>query len=115
MTGPGPAGGSTPSDMQSVPEPDGSGEAGAEEPGSGYRWIKFYITEAAYDALVDAAAGYGDTRTDTINRAIQVYAGIREASAAGGGSCIVTTDGHVRPVSRRFLRQLLSRARGGRS
>lgn len=42
------------------------------------------LTPRAYDALQRAAEVTGDTRTDTVNRALQAYAALVEASHAGG-------------------------------
>lgn len=67
--------------------------------------LTVYLTQGAVDALNEAAQICGDTRTDTVNRALRVYAAIvlaaERASAAGsygtasfewreGSECTVT-------------------------
>jgi hypothetical protein len=62
----------------------------AETPGAdvaprGLTKVTVNLTPKAFDALQEAALKTGDTKTDTINRALQVYKHILELHEAGGG------------------------------
>ena len=49
-----------------------------------YEELKVNLSEATSKALREAAQLTGDSLTDTINRAIQVYKHLMEAEARGG-------------------------------
>jgi hypothetical protein len=52
------------------------------------------LTSRVYDALEEACAKTGDTKTDTINRAILVYQLIHRLSEEGGGTLtLISQDG----------------------
>lgn len=54
-----------------------------------------FLTPAAYSALEETAEALGDTRTDTVNRSIHLYAAVNEVAAEGGGVVqMVLDDGH---------------------
>ncbi|MEV4626638.1 hypothetical protein AB0J90_10165 [Micromonospora sp. NPDC049523] len=57
------------------------------------------LTPRAAEALDKASTESGDSKTDTVNRALQVYALIQELSKRGGGSIrVVHPDGEVERV-----------------
>lgn len=55
--------------------------------------VTAYFTERSTAALDRAAATTGDTRTDTINRAVQLYDQLVDAVQSGGRILISMPDG----------------------
>ena len=69
------------------PSPDSRGSSG------GLRRITINLTPRAYAALEQAAKLTGDSKTDTLNRAIQVYAYVINVTQ-NGGDLYVRDKGH---------------------
>lgn len=65
---------------------DGSGVNG------GLTRVTVNLTPRSLNALERASKATGDTKTDTINRALQVYALVQEMADRGGGSIKVVHD-----------------------
>jgi hypothetical protein len=63
-----------------------------EPPSGGLTAVTVNLTERAMTALNETADRLGDTRTDTINRAIQLYA-VTTALAPGQGAQFNRVDG----------------------
>jgi hypothetical protein len=63
---------------------DGAGSNG------GLTRVTVNLTPRSIGALDRASRATGDTKTDTINRALQVYALVQELVERGGGSLKVT-------------------------
>jgi hypothetical protein len=58
--------------------------------GGGLTRVTVNLTPRSITALDRASRATGDTKTDTINRALQVYALVQELVERGGGSLKVT-------------------------
>jgi len=49
------------------------------------------LTTSAYDSLEEAVKATGDNRTDTVNRALLIYAHVQRLADAGGGTVTLST------------------------
>ena len=63
-----------------------------------YERLTVNLTQRSAEALAKAAELSGDTKTDTVNRALQTYAFIREAVASGGTVLVRTSDSQVEAI-----------------
>jgi hypothetical protein len=66
--------------------------------GGGPTKITVNLLRAAHGALEAATALTGDTRTDTINRALQLYAFFQERKHAGDTLVLLGEDGQQREI-----------------
>lgn len=64
-----------------------------------YEKLTVNLIEKASKALRSAAEPTGDTETDTVNRALQVYDYIMQLQARGGASLVQDEDGNVAKLS----------------
>lgn len=51
------------------------------------------LSQKTYEALERAASITGDTKTDVINKAVQLYSEVREAQNNGGGVWLQASEG----------------------
>lgn len=58
--------------------------AGTDRPGGGLERVTVNLTRRSARALERAVGVTGDSKTDTVNRALQVYAYLEEVLEAGG-------------------------------
>lgn len=66
---------------------------------SGLTRVTVNLTPRSITALERTSRATGDTKTDTINRALQVYALVQELADRGGGSIkVVHEDGAVERI-----------------
>jgi hypothetical protein len=75
------------------------GDAAAGGGGGGLVRLTVNLTPRAFEAMERAGRMTGDSKTDTVNRALRIYALIHELSAQGGGSLtIINKDGEKETI-----------------